>query len=113
MLGYPLKCHALALNSYLDHLPQNYRMKITAGHRRVVYVEVLYEILKQVHNKDCLYAGSKKTYIQSSKSSNNYICKSLHSSYISPFVATNFLVKCVFCSIIGTESVCIPATERF
>ena len=32
------------------------------GHRRVAIVKNFFEILEQVHNKDCLHAGSKKTY---------------------------------------------------
>ena len=33
-----------------------------SGHRRVAYVEDFYDILNQVHDKDCLHTGSKKTY---------------------------------------------------
>ena len=32
------------------------------GYRRVAVVEEFAEILAQVHNKDCLHAGMKKTY---------------------------------------------------
>ena len=42
--------------------PQNENDRtIMDGHRRVAYVEDFYGILKQVHDKDCLHAGSKKT----------------------------------------------------
>ena len=30
--------------------------------RRVATVEEFYSILEQVHSKDCLHAGSKKTF---------------------------------------------------
>ena len=33
-----------------------------SGYRRVAVAEEFFEILKQVHNKDCLHAGLKKTY---------------------------------------------------
>ena len=32
------------------------------GYRRVAIVEEFYHILKQIHDKDCLHAGSRKTY---------------------------------------------------
>ena len=32
------------------------------SYRRVAIVEEFYHILKQIHDKDCLHAGSKKTY---------------------------------------------------
>eukprot|EP00731_Ephydatia_muelleri_P029863 Em0021g386a len=32
------------------------------GYRRVTIVEEFYHILKQIHDKDCLQAGSRKTY---------------------------------------------------
>ena len=34
------------------------------GHRKVAVVEDFFTILKQVHDADCLHAGSKKTYAQ-------------------------------------------------
>ena len=33
------------------------------GYRRVAIAEEFLEILEQVHNKDCLHAGTKKTYM--------------------------------------------------
>eukprot|EP00731_Ephydatia_muelleri_P037167 Em0406g2a len=36
------------------------------GYRRVAIVEEFYHILKQIHDKDCLHAGSRKTYARSS-----------------------------------------------
>ena len=35
---------------------------IMKGYRRVAIVEEFYHILKQIHDKDCLHAGSRKTY---------------------------------------------------
>lgn len=32
------------------------------GQRRVAIVEDFFEIIKQIHNVDCLHAGCKKTY---------------------------------------------------
>ena len=32
------------------------------GYRRVAIVEEFYHILKQIHDKDCLHAVSRKTY---------------------------------------------------
>lgn len=32
------------------------------GYRKVAIAEDFYEILGQTHDKDCLHAGSKKTY---------------------------------------------------
>lgn len=32
------------------------------GYRRVAVVEEFSEILSQIHNKDCLHAGMKKTF---------------------------------------------------
>ena len=32
------------------------------GYRRVAIVEEFYHILKQIHDKDCLHAGSRTTY---------------------------------------------------
>ena len=32
------------------------------GHRRVAIAEEFLEILEQVHSRDCLHAGTKKTY---------------------------------------------------
>lgn len=32
------------------------------GFRRVAVVEDFYDILQQIHDKDCLHAGSKKTF---------------------------------------------------
>ena len=32
------------------------------GYRWVAIVEEFYHILKQIHDKDCLHAGSRKTY---------------------------------------------------
>ncbi len=33
-----------------------------SGYRRVAVAEEFYGILQQVHNKDCLHAGLKKTF---------------------------------------------------
>ena len=32
------------------------------GQRRIAVVEDFFEIIKQIHDVDCLHAGSKKTY---------------------------------------------------
>ena len=43
------------------------------GHRRVAIVEEFLEILEQVHNKDCLHAGTTKTYARVFASSALYL----------------------------------------
>ena len=52
------------------------------GYRRVAIVEEFYHILKQIHDKDCLHAGSRKTYARVSSISmqlkSRYTCHSLY-----------------------------------
>ena len=43
--------------------PQNKNDRtMMSGYRRVAVVEDFTEILSQIHNKDCLHAGMKKTF---------------------------------------------------
>eukprot|EP00731_Ephydatia_muelleri_P018625 Em0011g665a len=56
---------------------------IMKGYRRVAIVEEFYHILKQIHDKDCLHAGSRKTYAR---------VQSLY-SYIPRVVVEKYLIS--------------------
>ena len=51
-------CLITSYHNYLEWGQPN----VMKGHRRVAIVEDFFQILEQVHNNDCLHAGSKKTY---------------------------------------------------
>ena len=44
------------------HLAVPESLSVMKASRRVATVEEFYSILEQVHSKDCLHAGSKKTF---------------------------------------------------
>ncbi|KAL5471109.1 hypothetical protein EMCRGX_G029188 [Ephydatia muelleri] len=85
----------LLLVSVLSFLLQNLESSnandrtIMKGYRRVAIVEELYHILKQIHDKDCLHAGSRKTYAK---------VQSLY-SYIPRVVVEKYVSLCSTCSL--------------
>ena len=56
------------------------------GYRRVAIVEEFYHILKQIHDKDCLHAGSRKTYARVSNISLLLECRIHAYAKLSPRV---------------------------
>lgn len=46
----------------LDFFQNENDRTMMSGYRKVAVVEEFSQILQQVHNKDCLHAGFKKTY---------------------------------------------------
>lgn len=54
--GKKTVCH------FLDSFQNENDRTMMSGYRKVAVVEEFSQILQQVHNKDCLHAGFKKTY---------------------------------------------------
>ena len=62
------------------------------GYRRVAIVEEFYHILKQIHDKDCLHAGSRKTYARVSSISLLLECRIHAYANLSHVCVTSYTV---------------------